>query len=199
MLALVVDIEALAELVSIGTLVVFGSVCASLLVWRHAPGSREDDGGTTSTTARAAATRRAGALVASCVAFGASHRAWSLGEPGTNARVAALCAVLSATCAVFGNRVVSFFGETERTDEGRLRDAVRAARARAQGAACVVLVFSLAAAGVGEVRGVHDLVRGVLRGAGFDARFGRIREDSGGCGVDGNLAVAPWGRPRGWR
>ena len=42
-LALVVDIEALAELVSIGTLVVFGSVCASLLVWRHAPAPGEEE------------------------------------------------------------------------------------------------------------------------------------------------------------
>ena len=118
-LALVVDIETLAELVSIGTLAVFGSVCASLLVWRHspAPGEEEEedegvDGGGVS--ARSAATRRAGALVASCVAFGASHRAWSLGN-GTNADLYLFCAVAPATARFWQpRRLISWRDETNR-------------------------------------------------------------------------------------
>ena len=117
LLALVVDIETLAELVSIGTLAVFGSVCASLLVWRHspAPGEEEEedegvDGGGVS--ARSAATWRAGALVASCVAFGASHRAWSLGNG--NADLYLFCAIAAGVCAVC---VTCSFNLLERRNE----------------------------------------------------------------------------------
>ena len=197
-LALVVDIEALAELVSIGTLVVFGSVCASLLVWRHAPAPGEEeeeevDGGV---TARAAATRRAGALVASCVAFGASHRAWSLGEPGTNARVAAGCAVLSATCAVLATASFHFLERRNEPTKGFATPCVPYVPALGV-AACVVLVFSLGPPAWVRFGAYTILCAGfyVARGLTLDSR---IREDSGGCGVDGVLAVgAAGGRGRG--
>ena len=189
-LALVVDIETLAELVSIGTLVVFGSVCASLLVWRHAPAPGEEeedevDGG--GVTARAAATRRAGALVASCVAFGASHRAWSLGEPGTNARVAAGCAVLSATCAVLATASFHFLERRNEPTKGFATPCVPYVPALGV-AACVVLVFSLGPPAWVRFGAYTILCAGfyVARGLTLDSR---IREDSGGCEVDGVLAV----------
>ena len=59
-------------------------------------------------------------------------------------------------------------------DEQELLMALR--RARARGGRVRRAGVLAGAAGVGEVRGVHDLMRGVLRGAGFDARF----EDSRG-------------------
>ena len=72
-LALLVDIETLAQLVSIGTLFVFGSVCAGLLARRHTP---EDGSG------RAPALWRLAALLVSCVGVSASYRAMTL-ERGT--------------------------------------------------------------------------------------------------------------------
>ena len=68
-LALLVDIETLAQLVSIGTLFVFGSVCAGLLARRHTP---EDGSG------RAPALWRLAALLVSCVCVSASYRAMTL-------------------------------------------------------------------------------------------------------------------------
>ena len=68
-LALLVDIETLAQLVSIGTLFVFGSVCAGLLARRHTP---EDGSG------RAPALWRLAALLVSCVGVSASYRAMTL-------------------------------------------------------------------------------------------------------------------------
>ena len=68
-LALLVDIETLAQLVSIGTLFVFGSVCAGLLARRHTP----EDG-----TGRAPALWRLAALLVSCVCVSASYRAMTL-------------------------------------------------------------------------------------------------------------------------
>ena len=65
-LALLVDIETLAQLVSIGTLFVFGSVCAGLLARRHTP---EDGSG------RAPALWRLAALLVSCVGVSASYHA----------------------------------------------------------------------------------------------------------------------------
>ena len=63
-LAALVDIEILAQLVSIGTLTIFGAVCAGLLARRHTP----EDG-----TGRGPATRRVAALVASCVGFSVTY------------------------------------------------------------------------------------------------------------------------------
>ena len=65
-LAAIVDIEILAQLVSIGTLAVFGAVCAGLLARRHTP----EDG-----TGRGPAARRIVALVASCVGFSVTYAA----------------------------------------------------------------------------------------------------------------------------
>lgn len=186
-LALVVDIETLAELVSIGTLAVFGAVCASLLVWRHAPApgeeEEEEDGG--GVTARAAATRRAGALVASCVAFGASHRAWSLGEPGTNARVAAGCAVLSATCAVLATASFHFLERRNEPTKGFATPCVPYVPALGV-AACVMLVFSLGPPAWVRFGAYTVLCAGYYAARGLTLGS-RIREDSGGCGVDGVL------------
>ena len=64
LLALCVDIDILAELVSIGTLAIFGSVCAGLLARRYTP---EDGSG------RGPAMRRVAALAAACVAFSVSY------------------------------------------------------------------------------------------------------------------------------
>ena len=53
------DIEVLAELVSIGTLAIFGSVCAGLLVWRHARVGESHGGVEGLRAERIAATSRA--------------------------------------------------------------------------------------------------------------------------------------------
>ena len=63
-LALLVDIDILAELVSIGTLAIFGSVCAGLLARRYTP----EDG-----TGRSPALTRVALLVGACVLFSAAY------------------------------------------------------------------------------------------------------------------------------
>ena len=67
-LALTVDIETLAQLVSIGTLAIFAGVCAALLVRRHTP-ERGDDGGEVRMEDRKPALKRVAALIIACVAF----------------------------------------------------------------------------------------------------------------------------------
>ena len=67
-LALTVDIETLAQLVSIGTLAIFAGVCAALLVRRHTP-ERSDDGGEVRMEDRKPALKRVAALIIACVAF----------------------------------------------------------------------------------------------------------------------------------
>ena len=213
-LALVVDIETLAELVSIGTLAVFGSVCASLLVWRHAPppgaaDERDADGtsgyGTNGENgARFAATTRALALVASCVAFGASHRAWSLGYGGNV--LPTLCAVASAICAVC---VTASFHLLERRNEptkGFKTPFVPYVPALGV-AACTQLVFSLGppawvrfgaytalCAGFYAVRGLVGDRLGWWEdsfGDGFDSAVGGAR---GAGGVDEGMEMTTQAR-----
>ena len=95
-LAALVDIEILAQLVSIGTLTIFGAVCAGLLARRHTP----EDG-----TGRGPATRRVAALVASCVGFsvtyagGARGGSEGNGDGGSFASSAALVFFFAAIVA----------------------------------------------------------------------------------------------------
>ena len=209
-LALVVDIETLAELVSIGTLAVFGSVCASLLVWRHAPppgaGDERDDGSSDDekNSARFAATTRTGALVASCVAFGASHRAWSLGYGGNV--LPTLCAVASAICAVCVT--VSFHLLERRNEPTKGFKTPFVPYVPALGvAACTQLVFSLGppawvrfgaytalCAGFYAVRGLVGDRLGWWEdsfGDGFDSAVGGAR---GAGGVDEGMEMTTQAR-----
>ena len=77
-LALLVDIETLAQLVSIGTLAIFAGVCAGLLVRRHTPPRRsgssgiDDIDGDVKMEDRKPALKRVAALILACVAFAAS-------------------------------------------------------------------------------------------------------------------------------
>ncbi len=75
-LALLVDIETLAQLVSIGTLAIFAGVCAGLLVRRHTPprsgGGGADDDDDVRMEDRKPALKRVAALMLACVAFAAS-------------------------------------------------------------------------------------------------------------------------------
>ena len=119
--ALVVDIETLAELVSIGTLAVFGSVCASLLVWRHAPppGAAEEEEEDIrlwhewGKRARSAATRSFGrsSRAASPSARRTARGVW--GTVGTCYRRCARSRPRSAPCAS-PRRFISWRDETNR-------------------------------------------------------------------------------------
>lgn len=71
LLALTVDIETLAQLVSIGTLVIFAGVCAGLLVRRHTPETAIHEPHDTSLKLRQPALRRVACLTLACVAFAA--------------------------------------------------------------------------------------------------------------------------------
>jgi APA family basic amino acid/polyamine antiporter len=70
-LALTVDIETLAQLVSIGTLVIFAGVCAGLLVRRHTPETAIHEPHELSLKSRQPALRRVACLTLACVAFAA--------------------------------------------------------------------------------------------------------------------------------
>ena len=101
LLALTVDIEVLAELVSIGTLAIFGSVCAGLLVWRHARVGESHGGVDGLQSERIAATSRAACLVVSCVTFSGAYYALGVdNNAGGSNPVAIVCCICGALGAI---------------------------------------------------------------------------------------------------
>ena len=101
LLALTVDIEVLAELVSIGTLAIFGSVCAGLLVWRHARVGESHGGVEGLRAERIAATSRAACLVVSCVTFSGAYYALGVEtNAGGSNPVAIVCCICGALGAI---------------------------------------------------------------------------------------------------
>lgn len=98
-LALLVDIDVLAELVSIGTLAIFCAVCAGLLVRRHTPpdvGSPESSAGAEA-AARTPALLRVAALLAAALVFSVSYTSGGGGYAAAVVCVVALGGFIAAT------------------------------------------------------------------------------------------------------
>ena len=205
LLALTVDIEVLAELVSIGTLAIFGSVCAGLLVWRHARVGESQEGIEGLQSERIAATSRAACLVVSCVTFSGAYYALGVEtNAGGSNPVAIVCCICGALGAIVSTASFTQLPMVNEPTKGFKCPWVPYLPAFGV-AACVQLIFSLGPLAWARffvytaICSVFYAVRGFtgvyLGWDGFrDEDEGTEMVGVGGGGVGGGEAREPGGR-----